>query len=429
MRKLTFLHTGDIHLGAPVRGLRSLDADWSQRLQRAIPEAFGRLVRTAIDHAVDFVVFAGDAFDTSKASYGDFRLFFEGLAKLDDAGIPSFIVGGNHDPFTSWSADAALLPPSAHLMGVGEPAFELYRREGEPLCLIGARSYYNQTWPRDRDIAEGISREAAIAALADGDPDAAEAPFSLGVIHTGLDIDKGKAPASEADLLARGIDYWACGHLHKRLVRPSFHNPRIVFPGCIQGCAAKETGSRGCFLATLEETPASPRGSLEFIPLASVVFERLTVDCGPFRTLTDLEQHIQTEMFSRNGEAHCEDMVVRVTLVGATDLYGYLSDAAVLERMRKRLNDAYPNFLCDSIVNRAHPGADIGLRRREGLFPALVMQMADEQRARDEEMVNYVQSEFVKRGITVPESLSRRIGDFEDAAERRVLDLLDREEP
>lgn len=428
MRRLRFLHTGDIHLGAPARGFRNLDDAWSRRLQEAIPESFQRLVRTAVDRQVDFVVFSGDAFDTSKASYRDFALFFEGLGKLDAAGIPSYIVAGNHDPSTSWSADADLFPDSACLMGVGEPTFQLFRKEGEPLCLIGARSYYNQTWPQDKDIAEGISRAAAEAALAPAQPDAGQAPFSVGIIHTGLDIDKRKAPAGEADLMARGIDYWACGHLHKSLVRPSFHDPRIVFPGCIQSCGIRETGKRGCFLATLEEDASGVRASLEFIPLASVVFEGIEVDCGPFRTLTDLEHHIQTEMFRRNGDAHCEDMVARVTLVGSTELYGYLADPTVVERMRKRLNDAYPNFYCDSIANRARPGADCGLQRREGLFPSLVMQMADEQRARDGEMVNYIQSEFVKRGITVPESLSRRIGDFEDAAELRVLDLLGEDE-
>lgn len=428
MQQLRFLHTGDIHLGAPIRGLRNLDEQWSRRLQEAIPEAFERMVRTAVDLRVDFVIIAGDAFDASKASYRDFKLFFEGLQKLDAAGIPAYIVAGNHDPSTSWMGDADLLPPTAHLMGVGEPTFQLFRREGEPLCLIGARSYYNQTWPQDKDIAEGISRAAAEAALIPGDPDAVRAPFSVGIIHTGLDVDRQKAPASEADLLARGIDYWACGHLHKNLVRPSVHDPRIVFPGCIQGRNIKETGKRGCYLATLEGGSAGPRASLEFIPLASVVFEGLEVDCGPFRTLTDLEHHIQTEMFRRNGDAHCEDMVVRVTLAGSTELYGYLADETVLERIRKRLNDAYPNFYCDSIANRTRPAIDCGLQRREGLFPSLVMEMADEQRARDDEMVNYIQSEFVKRGITVPESLSRRIGDFEDAAELRVLNLLEEDE-
>ena len=92
MQQLRFLHTGDIHLGAPIRGLRNLDEQWSRRLQEAIPEAFERMVRTAVDLRVDFVIIAGDAFDASKAAYRDFKLFFEGLQKLDAAGIPAYIV-------------------------------------------------------------------------------------------------------------------------------------------------------------------------------------------------------------------------------------------------------------------------------------------------------------------------------------------------
>ena len=62
---------------------------------------------------------------------------------------------------------------------------------------------------------------------------------------------------------------------------------------------------------------------------------------------------------------------------------------------------------------------------REGLFAGQVIRVADTQHARSDEMVNYIQAEFVKRGIDVPSSLTRRIGEFDEAAERLVFDLLE----
>ena len=56
------------------------------------------------------------------------------------------------------------------------------------------------------------------------------------------------------------------------------------------------------------------------------------------------------------------------------------------------------------------------------------LRVSDEQRANGTQMVNYVQSELVKRGIDVPASLVRRVGDFNDAAETLVRDLLAKEE-
>lgn len=446
-------------MGAPIRGLRALNERWEHRLQGAIAESYDRLVHTAIARNVDFVVIAGDSFDTAKASYKDYLLFFEGLARLDAAGIPAYIVGGNHDPYTSWAKDLDRLPPSAQFMGVKGPSFTLFSKDGAPLCLIGARSYFNQTWSADRDIAEGITRTAAVSALEEEFPQAQDAPFCIGIIHTGLNIDTKKAPAEEQDLLSRGVDYWACGHLHKQLIRPNLQDPRIVFPGCIQGRTIRETGRRGSFLVTLEEAPpveseaASASGMpapaksasatstsagrakmppgtvnrLEFIPLASTVFQEMEVDVTPSATLADLARHIQTELFRLNGQADCEDMVVRITLTGQTELYGFLVQPEVLERLRKRINDAYPSFFCDTLVNRTDPVRDPSADCGKGLFTSVVRHMADEQRARDEEMINYVQAELVKRGISVPDSLSRRIDAFGDAAELRVLDLLEKE--
>lgn len=428
-RKVTFIHAADIHLGAPARGFCNLTPEWENRLIEAIPTAYERVIDAAISHKVDFVIIAGDEFDTSRPSYGDFVLFMDGLKRLDAAGIPSYLTSGNHDPFAVWSEAVEKLPPSAHFLGGEAPEFDLYERDGEPLCLIGCRGYRNQAWPIDEPIAEGISRQTAIDALALTHPDACKAPFSIGIIHTGLDIDQSKAYSNPGRLLKADIDYWACGHLHKRYVLPTEENPRIVFPGCIQARDLKESGSRGVFLATLEKDPGAqrPQVSLEFIPTSSVVFHTIRVDISQSRTLADASHAVHSELFHENGHDHCENMVVRVILEGQTGLHEYLASPPVLEDMRKRINDAYPTFFCDSLIDRTTPPLDRVAAKREGLFSAHVLGVSDQQRQRDDEMVNYVQAEFVKRGITVPSSLERRMAEFGDAAETLVMDLLDEE--
>ena len=45
--RITFIHSGDIHLGAPFRGLRDLSPKWADRLTRAIPEAYDRVIDAA----------------------------------------------------------------------------------------------------------------------------------------------------------------------------------------------------------------------------------------------------------------------------------------------------------------------------------------------------------------------------------------------
>lgn len=100
-RKITFVHTSDLHLGAPFRGMRAISERWANRLSEAIPNAYAKVVETALERNVDFVVIAGDVFDNSHASFSDYRCFFEGLEKLTEAGIPVYLCTGNHDPYSS----------------------------------------------------------------------------------------------------------------------------------------------------------------------------------------------------------------------------------------------------------------------------------------------------------------------------------------
>lgn len=425
-RTIKFLHTADIHLGAPMRGFRDLSSAWAARLREAIPQAFDRVIETALANEVDFVVLAGDAFDTSQPSYKDYVRFFDGLQRLHEAGIPLYLVPGNHDPFTFWKNDVDRLPPSAHMLGVDAPGFILFERDGEPMCLIGARGYRNQAWPIDEPISQGISRDTAVKALEAVHLRAASAPFCIGVIHTGLNLDQAKAYSNPQELLTADVDYWACGHLHEEMVYPSMKNPRVVFPGCVQGRDLKESDDRGCFLVTMEKNDGDGRArvSLERVSTASVVFHTVTVDVGASQTLADVAHHVQAQLFHENAKANCDEMVVRIILTGTTELHEFLAQPAVLVDLRKRINNAYPSFYCDALVDRTRPPFNREAIMREGLFEAHVMRVADQQRSLPEQTVNFVQAEFVKRGIDIPSSLAPRIADFNEAAETLVLDLL-----
>lgn len=128
--QVTFIHAADLHLGAPMRGLRALSPEWAERVRAAIGEAYGRVVQAALDRAVDFVLIAGDMFDTACSSYADYRLFFRGLERLSEAGIPVFMVTGNHDPYTSWQHEFFNLPEGVAMLSAQKPDFRLVRRDG-----------------------------------------------------------------------------------------------------------------------------------------------------------------------------------------------------------------------------------------------------------------------------------------------------------
>lgn len=418
---LTFLHTADLHLGAPFRGLKALSPAWAQRLLTAIPEAYDRVIDAALARHVDFVVISGDVFDSAHPSYGDYRRFFQGLERLRVAGIPVYLCTGNHDPYTTWQNDLFALPENATMLPASKPGFALFRRNGQPLCLIAGRGFYSQAWPVDEDISEGVSRDAAERELAGEFPDAVQAPFCVGVLHTGFDLDLQKAPVKPSSLMNRGVDYWALGHLHKRLAYPSFDDPKAVFSGCIQGRDIKETGERGCYVVTLER---DMRTRLEFVPTASVAWEKPKVDVSGCATVSEIPDLIMRALFRANGKAHCEEMCVRVTLTGATPLHDVLSRPGVLEDVRNHINDGYPSFFCDALIDETRRPLDRQALQAEGLFPAMLMDTARMQRANAGEEVAYLQEAFLRKGFALPAACVREVDDLADKAETLVLDLL-----
>ena len=96
---LRFLHTGDLHLDSPLEGLSAeAPAEVLAVLRSATTDAWRNVVRLAIDERVDLVLVAGDVFEIASPTLLGQTRFRDGLAELATAGIPSFVVHGNHDP-------------------------------------------------------------------------------------------------------------------------------------------------------------------------------------------------------------------------------------------------------------------------------------------------------------------------------------------
>lgn len=415
--KLTFLHAADLHLGAPFRGLRGLSPQWADRLAEAIGQAYDQVIDLAVERAVDFVIIAGDIFDQARASYADYARFFEGCRRLDAAGIPLYLCTGNHDPYTAWRRDFGELPTSSYLFSPEKPDFTLYRRDGRPLCVLGGRSYYNRVWSGDDDIAWGLTRRAADEALS---PAGAQAPFGVGVLHTGLHLDPVKAPANPLELRHAGFDYWALGHIHMPW-RDSETDPKLVFPGCIQGRDIRETGKRGVCLVTLEE--GAPNRA-EFVPTAQVDWELLQVDISECRALPDVVQTVMRRLFAVNGRACCEQMVTRITLTGTTPLHEVLRRPGLLEDLRLQLNDSYGDFFCDALLDATVLPIQKDVLREEGLFPSALLSASESLQADRAGQVAYLQEEFLRCGLPMPGEAIDSVDELAQQAENLVLDLL-----
>ena len=106
--RVTFIHAADLRLDEPFSGLTAASDRIGKALAEATYEAFGRVIDTAIAREVGFVVIAGDAYNSRDKSLRAQLRFREQMTRLAEANIEAFVVQGNHDPASGWSAKLAL---------------------------------------------------------------------------------------------------------------------------------------------------------------------------------------------------------------------------------------------------------------------------------------------------------------------------------
>ena len=93
---LRIAHISDTHLG--YRALPAQDP-LTGRNQRSVDveRAFTAAIDDILRHDVDIVLHGGDVFHQSRPSWFAVRHFVTEMRRLEDAGIPSVVIAGNHD--------------------------------------------------------------------------------------------------------------------------------------------------------------------------------------------------------------------------------------------------------------------------------------------------------------------------------------------
>ena len=92
----SFVHAADLHLDTPFKGIGSTAPFVAEQLREASLAAFDSLVELCLERRAAFLVVAGDVYDGPERGLRAQLRFRDGLARLSDAGISSFVVHGNH---------------------------------------------------------------------------------------------------------------------------------------------------------------------------------------------------------------------------------------------------------------------------------------------------------------------------------------------
>ncbi len=209
--------------------------DLQKLLHKSTFEAFDRIITTALENKVDFVLIAGDIYDSENKSLRAQFKFREELTRLLENGIPSYIVYGNHDPLDRWSETFKEID-GIHIFR-DEVECKVVKKNGDVLAKIYGISF-----------GKADTRERLVLKFPEADGDIP----CIGLLHANVGgrLDDPYSPCTVEELNSKRMDYWALGHVHNyEIIQKA--NPAIVYPGCSQSRNATETGEKGCCLVTL----------------------------------------------------------------------------------------------------------------------------------------------------------------------------------
>ena len=287
-----------------MRGLARYEGVALDRIRLATRDAFVELIDRTVDARPNFVIIAGDLYD---GDWTDFNtgLFFVGqMSKLRQHGIRAYVLYGNHDAHSQLTRK----------LGLPENVSEFDHRSVETHVIEKLDvALHGRSYPK-REVRENLCTAY---------PSPKQDMFNIGVLHTGLGGLGGHAnyaPCALDELINKGYDYWALGHVHTRQVLNE--RPHIVFPGNLQGRHINEEGSRSASLVTVEHGQVT---QMEEWECDVVRWYKLTVpvdNCETYDQISAAVGEKLSNLLATNDRNRV--CAVRVQLTGDTPMHGKL---------------------------------------------------------------------------------------------------------
>jgi len=293
---IRFIHTADIHFGMENYGKIDAKTGIHTRLLD-FEKALNACIDVAIKEAVDFFLFAGDAYKTHNPSQTQQRLLFRCFLRLYEAKIPIVIVIGNHDhPLSFGKAHALDMFGEMPLEGFhvfSKPGTMTLTTKNGPITIVGV------PWPTRNTIAiadkhldksnsqltEYISKAVAhiISDLAKKIDHTIPAVLASHItVNTGIFSGSEKRAIYGNDpmlmpsqLAIKPFDYVALGHLHRHQNLNESGYPAVVYSGSIERIDFGERKEEKGFC--LVSIPEKGKATYEFIPVPTRPFIQIDV--------------------------------------------------------------------------------------------------------------------------------------------------------
>lgn len=216
---MRFAHIADCHVGA-----------WRDPLMKKLTHSvFEKAIDKIIKKDVDFLIIAGDLFNTAVPSIDSLRVVVRGLSRLREKNIRVYAIAGSHDFSPSGKTILHVLEEAELIIDVSKGQVneesvvleftEDKKTKAKLTGIIGRRGSLDKHYYKNLN-KESLEKEKG---------------FKIFIFHTPIkEMCSGEFENTEYEsinTLPKGFDYYAGGHLH---IVKEFSNkdyPLVVYPG------------------------------------------------------------------------------------------------------------------------------------------------------------------------------------------------------
>ncbi len=381
MTKVKFIHTADLHLDTPFKGLSHWNSDLASKLKDATFKSFRKIVDLCLQEKIDFLVISGDIFDSENKSLAAQLKFVTELKRLSEKEIPTYFICGNHDPLSSW-LEILQLPENVFRFKSTEVERFTYQKSDQPIADIYGISFQNKI------VKNNLAHSYQ---LINSNP----SPISIAVLHGTVGTPgphEDYAPFKIEDITDKGFDYWALGHIHKRQIVQE-RNPTIVYPGNSQGRDFGETGTKGCYLIEITQNEAP---KIKFVPTHLIRFEEIQVDLTGKDKIDELRDSLQEAITHLDDYEENTNYILRITFKGRSSLHSNLNKPGEIEQLLELFNEGQLNqsnsIWIDRIDIKTQPNIDIEQIKKGTDFTAEILKSFEKVEANPENLTELIKS-------------------------------------
>lgn len=302
---MKIVHMSDSHLG--FHDVSKVDQEGKNRVEEMIYSGFDRIIEKIIELKPDVVVHAGDVFHHTRPGVKSLYIFKQGLEKLNNNGIPSVIISGNHDTPRS----SATTSPFVIYEGIKDVniAYNKYRH-----FEIGDYVFHCIPYCPDPQGNDRMSSKIELCGR--------DVLVMHGMVKSLWDCRTKSVEEYVLDdrFLKSDFDYIALGHLHGR----QRVNNNTWYSGSVECFYFKEISqNKGILFADLDRRivePVSIRQSIERIDCPSI-------DCSGFTS-----EDIITEISNLCSQDGLDDKMIKISLYNVNrNMYKNINHAQLNE--------------------------------------------------------------------------------------------------